>query len=114
MLSRRKTTPNATSISLICCIFLTEPKTNEPAVDLQPLSEAWKAMKSEDRSSGLREMEVGAPSVHLCSVGDFTESTSPDRPPTTEEEMEDFTKLHPEHEDGERAAPCSYRGLLVL
>ncbi|XP_062418176.1 protein shortage in chiasmata 1 ortholog [Pungitius pungitius] len=77
-----------------------EPETDGPAVDFQPLSEARKAAKSEDRSSliagdGLQgEAEAGAPPVH------FTESLSPDRSPGTEEEKEDFTQLPPEREDG--------------
>ncbi|KAM8885199.1 uncharacterized protein shoc1 isoform 2-T2 [Spinachia spinachia] len=83
-----------------------EPDTNKTAVDFRPLSEARKAVKSEDWSSliagdGLHgEMEVGALPVPLCSIEEFTESMSPDCPPGTEEEMEDFPKLPPEHEDG--------------
>ncbi|XP_031705240.1 protein shortage in chiasmata 1 ortholog [Anarrhichthys ocellatus] len=85
--------------------LLAEPQIYEPAVDFQPLSEAWKVTKSENQSFVVvgdklqSEMEVGAPQVCLCSDRDFTESMRPESPSTTQEKMEDFKKLSPEHEE---------------
>ncbi|XP_054467380.1 protein shortage in chiasmata 1 ortholog [Anoplopoma fimbria] len=83
--------------------LLAEPHIYEPAVDFQPLSEAWKVLKSENRpfiSVGDKlqsQMEIGAPQMFLCNNRDFTESMRPEIPSTTEEKMEDFKKLSPEH-----------------
>ncbi|XP_075961127.1 protein shortage in chiasmata 1 ortholog [Anarhichas minor] len=85
--------------------LLAEPQIYEPAVDFQPLSEAWKVTKSENQSFVVvgdklqSEMEVGAPQVCLCSDRDFTEGMRPESPSTTQEKMEDFKKLSPEHEE---------------
>ncbi|XP_037632604.1 protein shortage in chiasmata 1 ortholog isoform X2 [Sebastes umbrosus] len=83
--------------------LLAEPQMYEAAVDFQPLSEAWKVIKSGNQSficagdTLQSQMETGAPQVYLCSSREFTESIRPEFPSTTEEKMEDFKKLSPEH-----------------
>ncbi|XP_068577022.1 protein shortage in chiasmata 1 ortholog [Cebidichthys violaceus] len=93
--------------TFVVSFLLTEPQIYEPAVDFQPLSEAWKVVKSENRSFVVvvvgdklqSEMEVRAPQVYLCSGRDFTESMRPESPSTAQEEMEEFKRLSPEHEE---------------
>uniref|UniRef100_A0A8C3AIQ0 Uncharacterized protein n=1 Tax=Cyclopterus lumpus TaxID=8103 RepID=A0A8C3AIQ0_CYCLU len=84
--------------------LLAEPQIYEAAVDFHPLSEAWKVVKSENQSFVIvvggklqSEMEIAAPPLYLCSNREFTESMRPEFPSTTEEKMEDFKKLSPEH-----------------
>ncbi|KAI9513783.1 hypothetical protein NQZ68_039447 [Dissostichus eleginoides] len=74
--------------------LLAEPQINEPVVEFQPLSEARRVIKSEDLQS---HRETGPPQVDLCSSRQFTESMTSELPPTTEEKMEEFKKLSPEH-----------------
>jgi len=85
----------------------------EPAVDFHPLSEAWKVIKSENRSSVVivggkpqSGKETAAPPVYLCGNREFTESMRPEFPPATEEKMEDFKKLSPEHVESESSVRC--------
>ncbi|XP_078105996.1 protein shortage in chiasmata 1 ortholog [Sander vitreus] len=83
--------------------LLAEPQTCEPAVDFQPLSEAWKVIRSEKQSvvsvgdKLQSQMETGAVQVYFCSSSEFTESMRSDVPSTEGEKMEDFKKLSPEH-----------------
>ncbi|KAK5870832.1 hypothetical protein PBY51_003745 [Eleginops maclovinus] len=83
--------------------LLAEPQIYEPVVEFQPLSEAWRVRKSENQSFvGVEDKlqsqrETGPPQVYLCSSREFTESLTSESPPTTEEKMEAFIKLSPEH-----------------
>ncbi|XP_068460526.1 protein shortage in chiasmata 1 ortholog isoform X2 [Clinocottus analis] len=85
-------------------LLLAEPQIYEPAVDFHPLSEAWKVITSENQSSVITdgdklqsEMAIAALPAFLCINGEFTESIRTEFPSTTEEKMEDFKKLSPEH-----------------
>ncbi|XP_034081149.1 protein shortage in chiasmata 1 ortholog isoform X1 [Gymnodraco acuticeps] len=80
--------------SWVMGFLLAEPQINEPVVEFQPLSEARRVIKSEDLQS---HRETGPPQVDLCNSSQFTESMTSEVPPTTEEKMEEFKKLSPEH-----------------
>ncbi|XP_059192347.1 protein shortage in chiasmata 1 ortholog isoform X2 [Centropristis striata] len=91
--------------TFVARFLLAEPQMFEPAVDFQPLSDAWRVMKSENESfmsvddKLQSQMETGASPVYLCSSREFTESIRAECPSTTEEKMEDFKELSPENED---------------
>ncbi|XP_070820016.1 protein shortage in chiasmata 1 ortholog [Chaetodon trifascialis] len=85
--------------------LLAEPGICEPAVTFQPLSEALRVIKLEKQSFGCAgdklpsQAGTGAPQVYLCSDCESTENMSCEFSSTKEEEMEDFKKLSPEHEE---------------
>nr|XP_020444213.1 uncharacterized protein C9orf84 homolog isoform X2 [Monopterus albus] len=85
--------------------LLADPQIHEAAVDFQPLSEAFKVIKSEKRGfidvgdELQSQTRKGAPLVYLCSNCEFTESMRSKCPVTKEEELEDFEKLSPEPEE---------------
>ncbi|XP_041854382.1 protein shortage in chiasmata 1 ortholog isoform X2 [Melanotaenia boesemani] len=86
--------------------LLSEPQIHEPDVEFQPLYEALRVLKSEkqsfihaDDNLELESWESGTPQVFLGCSRDFTESMSSAFPPTRKEEVENFTKLLPEHVD---------------
>uniref|UniRef100_UPI0037E8A9FC protein shortage in chiasmata 1 ortholog n=1 Tax=Semicossyphus pulcher TaxID=241346 RepID=UPI0037E8A9FC len=81
--------------------LLAEPQIHEQPADFQPLSEALKVIKLDNESSvGVddklqSQMRTGTRQVNLCSNCEFTESLRSEFP--SEQKMEDFTKLSPEH-----------------
>jgi len=87
----------------------------DPAADFQPLREALKLMRLEKESLVIAgdklkvQVEPGVLQA-LSYSREFTESLRSEFPPTREEEKEDFTKLLPEHVEGE----CWYQSLCSL
>lgn len=75
----------------------------EPAVELQPLSEALKVIKLEKQSfvsvdaEMQSQMTMGDPRVYLCSSSDFTEIMRSESHFEVEEKVEGFEKMSPEH-----------------
>ncbi|XP_076007238.1 protein shortage in chiasmata 1 ortholog [Genypterus blacodes] len=84
-------------------LLLTEPEMYESAVDLQPLSEALKLITIEveslisDDESLQSSVGTGVPPALLGSCCELIESLSSDIPPTKETNVEEFTKVSPEH-----------------
>ncbi|XP_056134719.1 protein shortage in chiasmata 1 ortholog [Lampris incognitus] len=91
-----------------CCMLgflLTEPRTCEPAVEFQPLSEALRILKIDHEnvisagdsiSDKLQSwMPAGVPDVYFSSSHEFTESLACESSSAKQDKVEDFTIISP-------------------
>ncbi|XP_072289991.1 protein shortage in chiasmata 1 ortholog [Eucyclogobius newberryi] len=95
--------------------MLTEPQTHERLVDFQPLSEALRMLKSEERFSRDESTpaETGVLQTPLCSSTDFTESIKSDVPPS-KTDVEEFKKMSAEQDFSIPSIPTPRCWLSIL